>query len=148
MTKKKKILISVIAALLVLITVYCTLCTYITNKGKEIVLTVAENFGVWEELPDDMKNIVPKELSTFINYREYHGDDIDEWQKEYYEDINQCGSFYAVVVLDTAYVHYRYTHKWNSYEDGTGPGSHNIPCTLILKFSGFRWKVVDYHEPP
>ena len=147
MTKKKKILISVIAALLVLITVYCTLCTYITNKGKEIVLTVAENFGVWEELPDNMKNIVSKELAKRINYRCYSGD-IEEWQKEYYEDINQCGSFYAVVVLDTAYVHYRYTHKWLSYDGELGPGSHNIPCTLILKFSGFEWKVVDYHEPP
>ena len=148
MTKKKKILISVAVAFGVLLIFYCALCAYLTNKGKGIVLTVAENFGVWEELPDDMKNIVPKELSTFINYREYHGDDIDEWQKEYYEDINQCGNFYTVVILDTAYVHYRYTHKWLSYDGELGPGSHNIPCTLILKFSGFQWKVVDYHEPP
>ena len=83
MTKRKKVLISIAAAFVVLLVLYCALCTYLTSKGREIVLTVAENFGVWEELPDDMKNIVPKELSTFINYREYHDDDIDEWKKEF-----------------------------------------------------------------
>ncbi len=94
-----------------------------------------------------MKNIAPEELSKWINYRHYSGN-IDEWQKEYYEDINQCDNFYTVVILDTAYVHYRYTHKWLSYDGDIGPASYNIPCILILKFSGFEWKVVDYHEPP
>ncbi len=147
MTKKKKILISVAVAFGVLLIFYCVLCAYLTFKGREIVLTVAENFGVWEELPDNMKNIVSKELAKRINYRCYSGD-IEEWKKEYYEDINQCDNFYTVVILDTAYVHYRYTHKWLSYDGELGPGSHNIPCTLILKFTDFQWKVVDYHEPP
>ena len=148
MTKRKKVLISIAVAFGVLFVLYCALCTYLTFKGRDIVLTVAENFGVWEELPEDMKNIVPEELTKRINYRIYYSDDIDEWKQTYYEEKNECGNFYAVVAWDTAYVHYRYSHQWLTRDGGPGPSSHNIPCTLILKFTDFEWKVVDYHEPP